>query len=195
MFKISAQIALITVALMGCEQASAATYVLVDQQYGGNSAERDATLALSLTVSDQAVQRGIFSLNENVSSPSTNFSTGDISDFGGLSWTVGPADSGFLSPLSGAYTDFVASLTFVNGVPSGTLHLNGETSEFALSGVAGFFSGTIASDFNNCNDPQGMSLCTVAGRLDTISSVPEPNVMTILAVGLLAACSARRRAL
>lgn len=170
------------------------TYTLLDQQYSGESVERGATLALNLTVSDVAIQRGSFNLTETVGSPGTINIAGDVSDFVAISWAVGTNDNGYLTPVSGAYTFFSTSLMFTNGKPAGTLKLTGETSEFFLSGEAEIFTGTLASDFSNCNDLQGRSRCFVTGELVESFNVPEPAATMIFVPVLLPLLLGRHRA-
>ena len=180
------------VALVNSANASI-TYVFTGQQYNNESIVRGATLNLALTVSNQAVERGTFNLNESVSTPGTNYGNGDLADFQSLSWTVGTSDSGYVTTTSGSFTSLRALFTFNDGVPSGMLTVHGETSEFALSGTSGGFGGTVASDFNNCNGDQDISRCKVSGRLEIASSVPEPATLGLLSLGLTTACTIRRR--
>ena len=192
MFRITANVAAILLAL-ACSANASVVYTLTDQQYDGESAARGATLSVTLTINDQALEQGSFSLNEHVSLPGTNYGSGDVSNFESLFWSVGSKDRGGLTPTSGSFANLVVSLVFTNGVPTGTLSLHGETSEFALSGISGVFTGTVASDFNNCNDTQGRSRCRVTGTIVEASDIPEPTTFTLLCVGLLSFYHSRCR--
>ena len=192
MVKFIIAIAAALIALGNCANASI-TLVFTGQQYDNESIARGATLNLALTVSNQAVERGTFNLDESVGTPGSNYGTGDLADFQSLSWTVGARDSGYITNNGGSFTFFQASLTFTDRVPSGMLNVHGETSEFVLSGISGAFAGTVASDFNNCNSNQDISSCKVSGRLEIASSVPEPATLALLSLGLTTAYTIHNR--
>ena len=173
--------AAVVTGLFASQAHAAAVFDLTNQVYGGETVARGGFLSIELIISDAAVTRGTFNLNEMITTGSPNTFTGDTADFQSLTWAVGPSDSGTLTPTSGYFESFQASLTFINGVVGANLNLLGPSAHFSIAG-SGVQSGEIDSDANNCNNQQGISQCTVSG---TLVQVPEPASLAVLALGVI----------
>ena len=95
-------------AVAACAIASQAqatvVFTLANQVYSG---QYGGPLSVTLAISDAAVARGAFTLDERVSSgPGPNVLTGDAGDFQSLTFVIGTSDSGTLTPTRGYYTGF-----------------------------------------------------------------------------------------
>ena len=184
--------AVVFAGLSGAAQANV-TYTFSNQAYGGESVARGATLDFTLVVTDAALARGSFTLNQQTGPIAIS---GDVADFISFSYQVGPADGGFFTPTSGSEPGrFQASLSLGSGFATGSLTALASTSHFALSSSNGdMLIGESDSDANKCNGPQGGSRCSVTGQA-VRTAIPEPASLVLLGLGVLGGAEVRRRRL
>jgi hypothetical protein len=174
--------------------AQAAVFNLTGQTYNAEAQSRGAIVSFRLVISDAAVARGSFNLQERALSQILSV-TGDVADF--VSASTGPFASGgqTVTPTSAQFVNLNLSLGFGGGTAGGTINFLGQSDGLQLTGSGGMFSGTFGSDFNNCQD-SGPNACMVTGRLTASASpspVPEPVSMSLLGISLLGALLLRRR--
>ncbi len=175
-------------AVMACGVSASArasvTYELISPVYNQGAVSAGATwflAGLDLTVSEAAVARGSFTVNESGNVPGAGFltDTGDLADF--VSFIL--AGRGFVSP-STVVGAFSANLTFTadGSVSSGSIDYVGQNDEVHFTGSGSNFGGSFGSDqFNAC----GNGRCGLMGQLVTASAVPEPSSIATLGIGVL----------
>ncbi len=180
--------------LCGPATAEAAVFDLTNQVYNSEALSRSAIVSFRLVISDAAVARGSFNLQESAGSQILSV-TGDVADF--VSASTGPlaAPGPTVTPTFAQFANVNLSLTFTGSVASGTVNFLGQSDGLQLAGTGGTFSGMFGSDFNNCQN-SGPNACIVTGQLTAPAftpPIPEPISMSLLGVGLMGLAAARRR--
>lgn len=173
--------------------AQAAVFNLTSPTYNSTALALNATTRLELVISDAAVARGSFNLQE-IASNQIQTLAGDVADF--VSLSIGKT----ITPTSASFANVAVSLTFSGIVPTGSITFLGDTGDLRLSGTAGVFSGTFGSDRDGC-PTTGFNTCGVTGTLaaspslfsPSPSSVPEPATLALFGTGLLGLLHNRRR--
>jgi hypothetical protein len=168
--------------------AGAVTYALEDVAYNQAALNWNvlAAPAISLTISQSAVDRGSFIFHASTGPLSTSGDVADLIAFRIGSTTLGPTGYGVLYSHLNIALSFAADGT----VNSGTIDWLSPSNEFELSGTAESFGGTFSlSDSSSCGyNSNPIYDCRLSGIfVDPPDPAPisEPNAAALLALPLL----------